>query len=502
MKRRKRVFLPRLVVGLAIVVMVGCGGNTSQSPSPTSEAPPGALIVFGTDAPVCSVQSFSVVITSAGLVPQGGGTAYSIITSASPASVDFARLVDFTTILATASPSAGTYSQLQLTLTSPQLTVLEVPPGSPAGTPMSPTAVSTSFSNGSGTDSLTVNINPSLTVSSNGTSGLVVDFNLRQSVETDANGQVTGVVDPQFTLTPSTPSNGQLGEADTLFGVVQAVNTSSSNANFTGNFSLQAQGGVGQTYTIQVTNNTDFEGDGVTGLSNLSSGTFVEVDAIVDTSGNIIAQEVDAEEAVAAGNQKAGFLGEVIGVTRDSSGNATQFNLLVEHETRDVTSDVPLESSLSVTLQSTTRYRTNWHHWNQAALQFGPQTLGLAEMVAVYGSLQAGSPPTLTGESVFLRQRNVLGNFTSLLAAGSDDKTGGFTMTPCGPLFGAQPITVLTFGDTRFRGVAGLNELTAQPTLNAAGLLFYEQTNGPAQQPTWTAPTWVMPAKTVRQLPQ
>jgi hypothetical protein len=453
------------------------------------------------------VESFSVVITSATL--QGpGGASYPIIPSGSNATVDFGRLVDFTTLLATASVSQGTYNQLQLTLTNPQLTVLQA---SPPGTAMTPTNLTTTFANGTGTDSPTVNISPALTVGSGSTSGLVVDFNLRQSVVTDASGQVTGVVAPQFTITPSVASGGQLGEADTLYGVIVTPTTACTTIpSSIGCFSLQTQAGVGQTYTIQLTSTTDFEGDGLTGLSGssavtaltaLPAGTFVEVDAIVDTSGNIIAQEVDAEEAVAASSQRAGFLGEVIGVTL-SSGNATQFNLLVDHEARDVTSDVPLHSSLTVTLQSTTRYWTNWHRWNNNALQFGPQSLGVAEMVAVFGTLQAGSPPTLTADSVFLRRRNVLGNFSSLLAAGSDDKTGGFTLVPCGPIFQGLPITVLTFSDTRFRGVAGLNELTAQPTLNTAGLLFYEQTNGPASEPTWTAPTWVMEARTVRQLPQ
>ena len=49
-----------------------------------------------------------------------------------------------------------------------------------------------------------------------------------------------------------------------------------------------------------------------------------------------------------------------------------------------------------------------------------------------------------------------MGNFNTLLAAGSDGKTGGFTMTPCGGLFGGQAITVLTYPDTVFTGVSGL----------------------------------------------
>jgi hypothetical protein len=366
-------------------------------------------------------------------------------------------------------------------------------------------------------DTLTVSISPALTITANATAGLVVDFNLRQSVLTGSNGLVTGVVDPRFTVTPSVASGTELGEADTLYGVVpSAPTTTSSNPSFIGSFPLQMQGGVGQILTVQVTSDTDFEGDGLTGLSGLTAlaaltaQTFVEVDAIVDTSGNIIAQEVDVEEQVVTTGQRAGFLGEIIGVTRDNSGNATGFNLLVGHETWDMTSEVPLQSSLAVTLQDTTRYWPNWRHWNRRALQFGPQTLGPAEKVTVFGVLQAGSPgppataPSLTAGFIFLRQRNVLGTFTELLAAGSDDKTGGFTLMPCGPLFPPQAITVLTFGDTRFRGVAGLNELTAGPILNTSGLLFYEQTNGPPNQPTWTAPppTWVMQAEAVHQLPQ
>src|SRR5208282_4000994 len=122
-----------------------------------------------------------------------------------------------------------------------------------------------------------------------------------------------------------------------------------------------------------------------------------------------------------------------------------------------MTSEVPLHSSLAVTLSSTTNYWANWHHWNRDSLQFGPQTLGLAEDVGVFGVLTAGTagppatPATLAADGVFLRQRSVLGTFQTLLTSWSENKSGGFTMLPCGALFGGQSITVLTFGDTRYR---------------------------------------------------
>jgi len=195
-------------------------------------------------------------------------------------------------------------------------------------------------------------------------------------------------------------------------------------------------------------------------------------------------------------------MGKIIAVTRDGSGNATSFTLLVDDEVPSLNGTVPLHSGLSVDLTSSTKYFTNWPHWNREAFTFGPQTLGVAEKVALYGTLGSGTPPVMTANRVFLRPRNVMGNFKTLLAAGSDGVTGGFTLTPCGSLFGGNPITVVTYSDTSFTGVSGLINLTAAPTLNTRGDLFYEQASGKATTgASWTAPTWVLQARQVHQLP-
>ena len=511
------VFFLALVAVFAAVLMVSCGSGTQVStPQPQPATPTGMLVTFGTDQPSCDVQSFMVTIQSASLVQESGGAPVTITAPSQP--VDFASLVDFTNILSFGSVNTGTYSQLALTLTSPQLTYLDTSTSPPTAVTMPPCTVSgtsncTSFSNGTATDTLNLMFSPPLSITTNGAAGLVLDFDMRDSVQTGSNGLITGVVDPQITITPSVASGTTLGEADSVYGVVQsAPTTTSSNTNFVGSFPLQVQGGVGQTLTIQVTSSTTFQGDGVSGLSGdpalqaLAQETFVEVDAIVDTSGNIIAQEVDAEAQSVTTGQSGGFLGRIIGVTRDNSGNATGFNLLVGHEAWGMTTEVPLESSLVVALTSSTNYWANWRRWNQDSLQFGPETIGLAEDVAVYGTLTAATgstPATLSANMVFLRQRNVLGTFQSMLTAGSDNKSGGFTMLPCGDLFRGQTITVLTFGDSRFHNVGGLSGLSAGPVINVSGLLFYEQQNSPAnQQPAWTAPTWVMQAKTVHKLQQ
>jgi hypothetical protein len=453
----------------------------------------GSVAVFGTDAPICDVESFVATITSASLVPQGGGQPVSLITATAPATVDFARLTDFTNILSTASVTPGTYNQLQMTLTNPQLIAISTTTSPPTPQTIPTTLTATTF---------TITINPALVVSSSTTTGITMDFNLRKSLQVDATGQVTGTVDPQITVTPNTLSGSIAGEADSLYGIVQSTSTSNLPSGFTGSFALAVADGTGQTFTILSNSSTVFEGDGVTTFAGLTANTFVEVDAIVNTSGQIIAQTVDSEEQTAPSSQRSAFLGKVLNVTRDASGNATSFTLLVDDEVPSLNGSVPLHSGLNVTLTGTTTYFTNWRPWNPEAFTFSPKTLGVAEKVAVFGVLGSGSPPTMTANHLFLRPRNVMGNFNTLLVAGSDGKTGGFTMTPCGALFGGAPITVLTYANTDFDGVSGLVNLTPAPTLNTRGLLFYEQTSGKnASGVPWTAPTWVLQARQVHQLP-
>ena len=491
MSYRFRAFISVLACILAVAIIVGCGGGPSTPPYSSPQA--GSVVAFGTDAPICDVESFVATITSASLVPQSGGTPVALINATAPATVDFARLVDFTNILSTASVAPGTYSQLQMTLSNPQLigTNTSTSPPSPQSIPVTLTA-----------STFTLTINPALVVTSSKTSGLLVDFNLRQSLQVNGGGQVTGTVDPQFTITATTTSGTTVGEADALYGIVQTPSTSNLPSGFTGSFPLVLGDGTGQTLTVLVNSSTVFEGDGVTSFSDLTANTFVEVDAIVDTSGQIIAQTVDAEEQTSSASQKSALLGKVISVTRDGSGNATAFTLLIDAEIPDLSATIPLHSGLTVTLSGTTHYFTNWQHWNRQGFTFTPQTLGVAEKVAVFGSLGSGSPPTMTANQVFLRPRNVLGNYNNLLTAGSDNITGAFTMTPCGGLFGGQPITVLTYSDSVFTGLTGLTALTSAPTLNTNGLLFYMQTNGTTSSGvSWLAPTWIMQARGVHQLP-
>lgn len=477
------------LIGMA-VFMLACGSGGSPAGNGL-QAQTGSVVAFGSDAPICDVESFTATITSATLT--GGGQSATLISSTSPATVDFARLTDFTNILSTANVATGTYDHLQMALTNPQLTALNTATSPPTDVNVPATLTATTFN---------IPISPALVVTANNASGLLFDFNLRKSVQVDNSGQVTGTIDPQMTAAATTVANSSIGEADSLYGIIQSVTTSGLPSGSTGSLQLTLHDGTGQTLTVLTNSNTDFEGDGVATFGDLQAGLFVEVDAMVMTDGSIVAQTVDAEEQTSSSSQKSAFLGRVLSVNRDGNGNATSFTLLVEDEIPDVRNSVPLHSGLNVVLTSTTHYFTNWRAWNRAAFTFSPSTLGVAEKVAIFGTLGTGATPTMTAQFAFLRPRNVLGNFSTLVAAGSDNKTGGFTMIPCGALFQQNPITVLTYPETNFTGVSGLTGLTTAPTLNTRGLLFYEQTSGSTVTgASWKAPTWVLQARQVHQLP-
>ena len=507
---RKESSIFALIIGLGFVLMSGCGGSNSSSAPQHSGGPvsEGSVALFGTDYPLCDVVSFTATITGATLTPTGGGTAVSVLSSGQSITVDFARLVNFNALLDLSNVQTGTYDQVNLTLSNPQLTVVDTSKSPPVPVTITPTTLTTSTPSAA--------ISPALVVGTNVSSGLLLDFNLRKSVQTDANGQVTGSLDPVMEARATNHISGQtttsVGKIENLDGIIQTV-TTTGTAPFTGSFTFQTYGGVGPVFTVNVTSSTTYSGVAdLNGLSTDGAGTFVEVNGYVDGNGNVVAQYIEVEEQTSSSQKWGAYTGQVIGVTYDSSGNATQFNLLVGMEFPFWNSSIPRQSSLVVTLSSTTKYRITgirmfWPFWmppNPANFTYGPTSVGVGQNVVVHGTLQSGTPITLAARAVYLSPQTILGNFTAGSAvAGSDGKTGGFTLQPCGLVFQALPIPTLTFQNTNFSGgISDLTGLTAQPTLAVRGTIFYQQTSGTLNGVSWTAPTLVDQATDIRQLPQ
>jgi uncharacterized protein DUF4382 len=473
--------------------MSSVGGN--------SAVPAGTVTMLGGDAPVCDVLSFSVTILGATLTPKGGGAAVPVITSSNTVTEDFAALMDFSTALNLSSVVAGTYSQITLTLSNPQLVVLNT-----TTTPASQQSLSTSLT----ANTLTVDIDPPLTLSASGSAVLNVDFKLRKSIQTDSQGQVTGTVNPVFKVSAKNLSASDDDEEEgggdkpqsqdsDLEGIVQSVSTTSSDSSFVGSFMIKNESS--STFTVQVASKTEFD-DLSGGLAALAGMTmpFVEVEAFTDSKGNVVAKDVEVEQQE---ENRAAFRGVIMSATRDVSGNVTEFNLFVRGEDPDESACVPPRTTATVNVSSITTFGIAAKRVNVAQLTLAAANLGVGQEVVVHGPCTAGMPPSINAAAVFLKLQTVLGNFSQLLSAQSDGQAGGFVLVPCGGIFNGSLITVVTAGETAFAEINGLNDLMAQPELAVRGLLFYElQTltvGGVTVNGTVGAPVAVLEAKQVHQ---
>jgi hypothetical protein len=497
---RKRPFAVMVVGAAASLITLACsnGGTTPVRLRETLSSGSGSVVVLGSDTPFCDVVSFQVTVTGATLTPQGSSgvittAPVSLISSATPARVDFATLMDSSSVLTLSDVPSGTYSQATITLSDPQLTYLDFSTSPARPVTIVPTLDSLTF---------TVDIDPDLTVTTGGAVALDLDFRLIDSVEVDDTGKITGVVNPLFRFRPRAPSalNG-FGDLDGLHGLVMGVNAPATSGTFAGSFTLQTLGGKGPTLSVNVSDSTVF--DGVADLSSLLPTTFVEADAFVDSSGNIVAREVDAEELADPGQGRAAFVGVITSVTRDVPPVANEFTLFVGESDPDVSLSVPPTFNHIVKISPKTLFKIAADEVNQASLVFDASTLGAGQEVVVHGNFLAAtptSPAILNANSIYLRLQSVVGNFSEVLVAGADGRTGGFSFAPCASLLAGQPFIALTFADTAFVDVATLNTLDPAPTVVTRGLLFFEQSAGAVGSVDWTTPTMVFVAKRVRQL--
>jgi hypothetical protein len=441
------------------------------------------------------VISFNVTITGLTLAPQSGSSSVSLLPSGTAVTVDFASLMDFATMFSLSSVPAGIYNSLGISLSNPQLTYVD--------TSTTPSSVKTIAPN---LTALTVNLNfsPAITVASGGSLALQLDFNLLDSVTAGSNNQFT--VTPTFTvnLASASGSNG-FAQFDDLSGLVQSVRTSSTNPSFVGSFTISRPNA--QTFTVNVNSSTSFAG--VSGLSGLTVGTFVEMNAFLDSNANVVANTVVAEAQEDASSGEAAFTGLITSVT-PPSGNATQITLLVREENPNVSSQVPLYSLLTIDILPSTTFGLTAQPADFANFAFGASSLAVGQRVVVHGTLpggNSGAAQNATARSIFLGLQSVLGNLSTNPSTpvniANDGVDGGFTLVPCSPLFQSAPITALVNQQTACVGISNLSSLTNPGAhfLLVKGLLFYEQSTTTFGVETWIAPADVQVATQVHQMP-
>ena len=308
---------------------------------------------------------------------------------------------------------------------------------------------------------------------------------------------------------------------DDLKGFVTSVTStgSTTGSGFTGGFGFQTLSGTAPLFSVNLTSSTQICGPTTVSnqtctpiaLNQLLTGSFLEMDGYVDSSGNMIAKTIEVEDREIVEQNQLALIGSVISVARDVNGNVTQFNFYVNEEEPDDEFSIPLDSIVVVNLSSSTIYQFSSRATNFASLPVDATALAPGQELVVHGVFTvpaAGATPppavplpvTVAADKVYVKLQSYQGSFSSLVAAQSDDKTGAFWMASCGVLFQGAPILVLTDGQTAFVGLTGLGALTPQPALLVKGLVFFELQGGTVNGVTVPPRTLVLLAKQVHQL--
>lgn len=495
------------VVALCAVVIGGCGSSTSTKPT-TGPAP---LVITVSDVPVCNLIAFRSIVNGLTLTNQAGSSV-TVINSNQTVPLDFASLRDTSAVLNITSITPDTYTKGTITLIASSMSLFD-PSLSPVITQVTPTLSS---------ETVTFNINPPLVVppcplnSSTPCSAaaLNIDYNLDQSIPVDAQGQVVTAgsgtaasvkVTPAIVGTPLTAGSSQgFGQIDNIHGYILSVNNSpvsNGSENFIGSFVIQTQpgtetisalSGAGPALTVNLKSVQAL--NGVAALNQLTTGNFVEIDGYVDQFGEFIANFVMIEDQEDISQQFSTFIGPILSVVKDASGSTTEFTMSVTDEEPNTQSlattgnAVALDSPpLTVNLSPTTGYHFSAPGVNYANVTPDPSLLAVGQRIVVHGTYvpppTQNAATTLAATNVYIPLQTASGKYVSLLAAGSDNLTGGFVFLPCAGFFAGQPLYVITSGvapanPTQFINVNGLAGLTPAPQLLVRGLLFFDTTGG------------------------
>ena len=481
---------------LSVLLLASCTSAPPKVPGTS------AIYTLIGDQPVCDVLSFQVLITAMTLKGAAGTGGFAVLPTSAAIKVDFAELQDFSTVMNLNTVPPGTYNQIKLTIAAPQLVVYNPADNPPAET-ITPTL---------STESPTFDINPPLVVTAGNAGAVKIDFNLGQSVQLGANGQISSSMTPAFSATALAVGATQgPGALDDVFGFVTTVNNGvpGTTSQFTGGFVMQLLvNGSGPELTVQLNKSTQLIG--VSALNQLATGTFMEVDGYIDSGGNFVANTVNAEYREVTESNQVAFLGIVESVTRDSNGNVTQFNFFNRDEQPNTGFTVTLDSTVVVTPSSQTAYGVSFPADNFASLPFDQTAIAPGQQLVVHGTftpppsnLPSGTtpPPVQVAANQIVDQLQVHeGNFSSLLATGSDNLTGGFLLVPCATILNNAPIYVFTNSSTQFVNVDGLSGLTPVPSLLVKGLFFYSLKGTTVNGVQAPAGSWVLLATQVHQL--
>jgi hypothetical protein len=388
----KRIFLIAFTTVALAAFLMSCGGGNSPKLMPATLAAHGSATINFGDAVNDQIVKFELTINAVALTGSGG-TSNTGNLLPRPTEVEFVHEAGTFEPLAVVNIPMGTYSGATLTVSNPEVVVVNT------GVPTKVPATLTS-------STVTVTFSPSITVTNSSSSVINFDLDLARSVTLNGNPVTSATVNPTFTATTSTVANEDDQDDDN--GKIEDVHGKVTDIKAP-NFTIQTRH---STITFATDNNTRFEG--VSSLSQLKVGDMLEVDGVTRSDGTKLATKVEVEE-------EANEAQEVEGVITAVRGSpATQITIAHQVDSDD-RPNPPL--TVDVAINSNTQFLVRADKLNlRTPPAFDASHIGKGQRVEVDTANSSNTP--IVADKIKLREQALIGT----VAASPPPSSSGFTL--------------------------------------------------------------------------
>lgn len=421
-----------------LLLALGCGTGSKVIPAVASNA----TISTG-DATNDQILKFELNVSAITLTG-AGGTATTGNLLSGPEEVEFVHEAGTMEPLTLATIPPGTYSGATLSVSNPEVVVIN------AGTPTKiPSTLSSS--------TVTVTFASNLTV---GSTPLFLNFDLDLVNSVTLNGAppTSATVSPKFNVTSATVPASE-GDEDVENGEIEDAQGTITNITAP-NFTIRTSQ---SSITFATNSSTQFV-DGVSSLSQLKVGEIVEVDGVTQPDGTKLATKVELEEDL-NGEEIEGVVSAVTG------SPATQITISQQDDTSG-SANAPVTADVSI--GATTQFVVRPDKLSLgSAPAFDASHIGKGQAVEVDTSNAAVTP--VLADKIRLREEALIGTV-------SNATSSGFTLTITatsvfGSLSGqtAVPVTIVSGTQQRVTPANG-------GTVRVRGLIFFN----PAGTPQYT----------------
>ena len=388
----KKFLLLALSCLISAIFLAGCGGAGSNN-NPTVPGSVSATLNTG-DATNDQIVKFELTINAVTLTGSGSTSTTSNLLS-KPAEVEFVHQAGTFEPLAVVNIPPGTYSGATLSVSNPEVVVIN------GGVPTKiPATLSSS--------TITVTFSPAITIASTGSPVINFDLDLANSITLNGNPPTSATVAAKFNVTTSTVQannnneDKDNGEIEDVHGKVTAINAP--------NFTIQTSQ---STITFATDSSTKFE-EGITSLSQLTVGAIVEVDGVTKSDGSKLATKVSVEEQ----NQQAEELEGVISAVTGSP--ATQITIAHQVDSND-SANPP--TTVDFSINSNTKFVVRTDKLNLGTPPaFDASHIGKGQRVEADTASLTASP--MVADSIKLREQALIGT----VAASPAPTSSGFTL--------------------------------------------------------------------------